>query len=71
MLSGIEAVEILRRQWVIRRLVKRIGKLPGDQRTEWLVKREQDINRKVDDLLELSSYVESFVIFLRLNLVPL
>lgn len=56
-LEGLNAVEILRRQWVIHRLVKRMGGIPADQRAEWIVKREEKINRKVDDLLELSSYV--------------
>lgn len=70
-LEGFNAVEILRRQWVIHRLVQRMGGIPADQRAEWIVQREEKINRKVDDLLELSSYVYCLITSITLTLMSL
>ena len=59
-LSGFATVQIYRRQWVIHRLAKQMKNMPCERRTEWIVNLERDINRKIDDLLELSSYVDRF-----------
>jgi hypothetical protein len=56
-LNAFVPLEIRRRRWVIRRLVKRIDKIPVEQCAVWLVKKESKITRAVENLLELSSYV--------------
>jgi hypothetical protein len=56
-LDVIAEVEIRRRRRLIPKLVKRIGNLPADQRTEWMVKNQPQMNRTIEDILELSSYV--------------
>jgi hypothetical protein len=57
MLKGFGAVEVCRRQWIIRRLVKEMGKIGPNSSGEWLVKKEWKMNHAVDDILELSSHV--------------
>ena len=56
-LSGFATVQIYRRQWVIHRLAKQVENMPGERRTEWIFKRERDINHKIE---ELFSYVYRF-----------
>lgn len=59
-------MEIRRRRWVIRRLLKRLQRIALDARGVWLMKKKQKIDRAIEDLLELSSYVK--VTFLLLNI---
>ncbi|KIM79891.1 hypothetical protein PILCRDRAFT_10061 [Piloderma croceum F 1598] len=54
MLDVIAAVAIRRRRHLIPKLVKRIRNLPADQRTEWMVKNQPQMNRTIQDVLELS-----------------
>lgn len=56
-LCAFVPLEIRRRRWIIRRLVKRIDKIPVEQCAVWLAKKEGKITRAVENLLELSSYV--------------
>lgn len=53
----IAELEIRRRRRLISKLVKRIRNLPADQRIEWMVKNQSQMNRTIEDVLELSSYV--------------
>jgi len=56
-LKGFRVIEIIRRRWVIERLVKEMGKLDADGWEQWLVKKERKVRRTAEDLLELSLYV--------------
>jgi hypothetical protein len=60
-LDAFVPLEICRRRWVIRRLVKRIKTIPIEECAEWLVRKEPKIMQAVDNLLELSSYVFSYL----------
>lgn len=57
MLDVIAELEIRKRRRLISKLVKRIRNLPADQRIEWMVKNQSQMNRTIEDVLELSSYV--------------
>jgi hypothetical protein len=56
-LDALSEVEMRRRRRLIPKLVKHIGHLPADQRTEWMVNNQRQMNRTIEDILELSSYV--------------
>jgi hypothetical protein len=56
-LSGIGALEIRRRRWLIRRLVNQAGRIPEDRLVTWLMARSPTMTRAMEDLLELTSYV--------------
>jgi hypothetical protein len=60
-LNAFVPLEICRRRWVIRRLLKRIEKIPIEECAGWLVREERNITHAVEDLLELSSYVFSYL----------
>lgn len=53
-LNSLVPLEIRRRRWVIRQIIKKLGQVPMNDRAEWVVKRGKKINRALDDLLELS-----------------
>ena len=57
MLDAIAKVERCRQQRLIFELVKWIRNLPVDQHTEWMAKNLPQMNRTIEDILELSSYV--------------
>jgi len=57
MLDAFAGVELRRRRWMISRLVKKIDEISADDRTRWIAKKQHQINRTIQDLLELSSYV--------------
>ena len=56
-LDGLVPLEIRRRRWAIRKLVKQIANIPDAERAQWLVANETRVNRSLEDLLELSGYV--------------
>jgi hypothetical protein len=56
-LSSLEAVEIRRRIWLIRRLIKRASQIPEDQLVPWLMTRNCAVTRTIEDLFELTSYI--------------
>lgn len=60
-LDAVSFVEMRRRVWIIGRMSKRIDKMAPDKRTIWLLKNERKVNRTIEDLFELSSYVISLV----------
>jgi len=57
MLDAFAAVEIRRRRRLIPKLVRRVANLPTDERTGWMSKNQRQMNRAIEDILELSSYV--------------
>jgi len=57
MLDAFVKVEIRRRRRLIPKLVTRIGNIPADERTEWMAKNQLQMNRTMEDILELSSQV--------------
>jgi hypothetical protein len=57
MLKAFTSIEIYRRRWIIGKLVKEMGKMDLSRRGDWLVEKQREINRAVDDMLELSSYI--------------
>jgi hypothetical protein len=68
-LDAFAGVELRRRRWMISRLVKKIDEIPADDRTRWITKKQHQINRTIQDLLELSSYVTwAFIYFADPNL---
>lgn len=62
MLDAVVPLEIRRRRWVIKNIVKRIAKVPEADRAEWLIVNQSEVNRSIEDLLELSLCVSSFVL---------
>jgi hypothetical protein len=54
-LQSLNTLEIHRRRWVIRRLLNRAKKVPVHEFAGWLVKEEKNINRTIEDILELMS----------------
>jgi len=56
-LSSLEALEICRRRWLIRKFMTQIGRIPEDQLVTWLMARRGAVTRTIEDLLELTSYV--------------
>ena len=58
LLSFIVAIDSRRRIWKAGRLIQRTEKVPGATLEVWLVKNQKSVNELIDDLLELSSYVE-------------
>jgi hypothetical protein len=57
MLDMFVPLEISRRRRVIIGLVKQLEKIPDQDRSRWILKKERSINRAVEDLLELTTYV--------------
>jgi hypothetical protein len=54
-LKGIGVIKIVRRRWMITRLVREMGKLDADGWEVWLLTKEKKVRRAAEDLLELSS----------------
>jgi hypothetical protein len=59
-LSGIMAIESRRLIWSARRLINKMERVPENERIEWSTMRHNRLNRGLDSLLELSSYVLQF-----------
>jgi hypothetical protein len=55
-LNAFVPLEIRRRRWLIRKLVKRMDKISTEAGAEWLIKNERKVTHAVENLLELSSY---------------
>jgi hypothetical protein len=54
-LNGIVPLEIRRRRWVIRKLVRHMDAIPAGDRATWVLRNERKISRTIENLLELSS----------------
>ena len=55
MLGAFSQLVIFRRRRVIKTLIKKIETIPVVQRSEWVLEKEEKINRAVEELLELTT----------------
>jgi len=53
-LAAVEPMVIFRRRRVISGVIKQLERIPDQNRSQWIFKRERKINRVVEDLLELT-----------------
>lgn len=61
-LNAVGSLEMRRRRWVIRRFLKRIQDISLDDRGVWLMKKKRKVDHAIEDLLELSSYVQGYIL---------
>jgi hypothetical protein len=54
-LDGFVPLEIRRRRWIIRGLMKRMDVIPFEERAPWIVRNVRKISHAIENLLELSS----------------
>jgi hypothetical protein len=55
MLNTIEPLIIFRRRRAISSLIKQLEKIPKQDSSAWIFKKERKLNRAVEDLLELTT----------------
>lgn len=69
MMDAFGELEIRRRRWAIRRVMKTMERITDKERAGWILRNQRQIDRVVVDLLKLSSYV--FITFDHIACIPI